>query len=49
MFDSYHIVDVLMQLSEGTMVLHWWWGGGGREGGEGILQDDLVLSTDLIL
>ena len=45
MFDSYHIVDVLMQLSEGTMVLHWWWGGGG----EGILQDDLVLSTDLIL
>ena len=46
MFDFYHIVDVLMQLSEGTMVLHWWWGG---EGGEGILQDDLVLSTDLIL
>ena len=45
MFDSYHIVDVLMQLSEGTMVLHWWWEGGG----EGILQDDLVLSTDLIL
>ena len=35
--------------SKETVVLHWCVGGGGGKGGGWVLQDDLMLSTELMM